>query len=150
MKYSVIPANLSTMRRAGAGICLVGVLLFSVACSHTQPFTRQWGWTTSTDISHSKYRKYLNSIATILRSREVFLYAAGHDHNLQLFSGTGPVKYHLISGSGSKRDPVTHNDQTLLAWEKNGFFVVDIYTDASARPTAVGDTVEEELVFELR
>jgi hypothetical protein len=113
-------------------------------------FTRQWGWITSTDISHSKYRKYLNSIATILKNREVFLYAAGHDHNLQLFSGTGPVKYHLISGSGSKRDAVTHNDQTLLAWEKNGFFVVDIYTDASARATAVGDTVEEELVFELR
>ena len=51
---------------------------------------------------------------------------------------------------GQQTRPVTHNDQTMLAWEKNGFFVVDIFADASARATAVGDTVEEELVFELR
>lgn len=113
-------------------------------------FTRQWGWITSTDISHSKYRNYLNSIQNILKDREVFLFAAGHDHNLQLMSSSGPVKYHLVSGSGSKRDSVSHNDQSLLAWEERGFVVVDFLNEGSPRATAVGDSGDEEIVFELK
>lgn len=113
-------------------------------------FTRQWGWITSTDISHSKYRKYLQTMQTIFKDRAVFLFAAGHDHNLQVFQTSGQVKYHLVSGSGSKRDAVTHNKDTRFAWEKVGFIVVDFKEDGAAQARVVGDGNDEETQLDLK
>lgn len=111
--------------------------------------TRQWGWISSTDIAHTKYQKYLKLVSQILQDRKVLLYAAGHEHNLQLFRTEGPVKYHLISGSGSKKDSVSHNKQTILAWEEKGFFVLDLPTEQPPRLTMVGETADKDESYTL-
>ena len=112
-------------------------------------FTRQLGWISSTDIANTKYQKYLRLISGIFRDRKIFMYAAGHEHNLQLFKTEGNVKYHLISGSGSKKDSVSHNKQTVLAWEEKGFFVLDVYSNQPARLMMVSEAVENEISYSL-
>lgn len=111
--------------------------------------TRQWGWISSTDIAHTKYQKYLKSLSQILHDRKILIYAAGHEHNLQLFRTDGPVKYHLISGSGSKKDSVSHNKQTILAWEEKGFFVLDLLPDGPPRLLMVSETADQEIAYSL-
>lgn len=112
-------------------------------------FTRQWGWLTSTDIAHTKYKKYLKTVSQIFQNRTVLMYAAGHEHNLQLFRTDGPVKYHLVSGSGSKKDSVSHNKHTLLAWEEKGFFVLDVIPNQPSQLTMVGENQEKDIGYLL-
>lgn len=59
------------------------------------------------------------------------LFAAGHEHSLQVFDGGSQVKYQVVSGAGSKAKltPVSHNSQTLFAHRQTGFMVVDFKTN---------------------
>lgn len=111
--------------------------------------TRQWGWISSTDIAHTKYQKYLKLVSQILKDQKILVYATGHEHNLQLFRTEGPVKYHLISGSGSKRDSVSHNRHTILAWEEKGFFVLDLLPQQAPRLQMVSENVDTDIGYSL-
>lgn len=75
----------------------------------------------------------------IARTEEVFrrnppeVYAAGHDHNLQLLEGGDAVGIHVVSGAGARErvSTVTHLPETFFAHAAPGFVVIDIGADAA-------------------
>ena len=54
------------------------------------------------------------------------LYAAGHEHDLQVFADRGnlPTTY-VVSGSASKSTPTTQRDNSLFKSREHGFMVLD-------------------------
>lgn len=71
--------------------------------------------------------------AWIARMRDVFLrnppliYAAGHDHSLQIIESRGEVGAHIVSGAGAPEriSTVTHLPESIFAHAAAGFVVVD-------------------------
>ena len=78
-------------------------------------------------------RRMRASLETALSSRSgtggPLIYAAGHDHNLQILEGD-VADYLVVSGSGSSSiaSSVGHGSATLFAHEHPGFMAVD-FTD---------------------
>lgn len=81
--------------------------------------------------------------------KKPLLYAAGHDHNLQVLEGDS-AGYILVSGAGidSRLSCVTHGDNTLFAHLHTGFMVVDFLQSGRVWLYVVepGDT---EIIFSL-
>jgi predicted small lipoprotein YifL len=83
------------------------------------------------------------------------LYAAGHEHSLQLFRNSRGARHLLVSGrgSGSKASPVGRDDTTLFAHadpERPGFARLDLLRDGRVRLAlieVVPGTDEGEEVF---
>ncbi len=70
------------------------------------------------------------------------LYAAGHDHSLQIFKGDRAVPYTLVSGFGSqaKASAVRHDRTTLFAHANPahpGFMILDLLRDGRARLSVI-------------
>lgn len=93
-----------------------------------KPLTR-----TRQSLQHSKNRDMRSMLDAAMAAGRPLVYAAGHDHSLQVFEGTGSARYVLVSGAGSasKATPVDKNDQTLFADARPGFMVIDFMTDDS-------------------
>ena len=70
------------------------------------------------------------------------VYAAGHDHSLQVFEGDGTVGYMLVSGLGSpgKGTRVTSSERTLFAHSRRGltgFMQIDFLKDEGVRLSVI-------------
>lgn len=61
------------------------------------------------------------------------IYAAGHDHALQVLQGSGQVGYVLVSGAGAeeKSTKVGHGDDTYFAHVQPGFMEIDMLKNGS-------------------
>lgn len=99
----------------------------------------------------SAYHKRMKAQLTEAFSRhKPLIYAAGHDHSLQVMEGGAAADYLVVSGAGSqsKLYDVGHGDETLFAHRHAGFMAVDFLNDGRILLRAVepGDT---EVVFEL-
>ena len=72
------------------------------------------------------------------------VYAAGHDHGLQVIEGRHTAGTLVVSGAGSARDitTVTAISGTLFAHAIPGFVVLDFYGDAD-----FGDANEADRVL---
>jgi hypothetical protein len=73
------------------------------------------------------------------------IYAAGHEHSLQVFRGRRGPRYLLVSGLGSssKATPVGRNGASLFAHsdrERAGFMQVDFLRDGRVRLAVVQST----------
>ena len=95
------------------------------------PLARQHGFTPQ-DISSIKYCQMVAAIDSAFDPRPPLLYAAGHDHGLQVFKGGGSP-YSVVSGGGryEKTNPVTRRTNSLLSLAAAGFMRVDIMKDDS-------------------
>jgi hypothetical protein len=62
------------------------------------PAARQGG-ISSQDIPSRRYQRLIAAFRRAFADRSPALYAAGHDHNLQVIAG-GPVRLELVSGAG--------------------------------------------------
>jgi len=120
---------------------------------HLFPFTRlvKWLWIPMPIIGSLyplirwnvvKYSQDLNSTASKNMSKQLkeafavrkpLIYAAGHDHSLQVLKAREAVEYILVSGAGSisKLSSVRHSDNTLFAHLHEGFMSVDFLKDGS-------------------
>jgi hypothetical protein len=60
------------------------------------------------------------------------LYAAGHDHGLEVFEG-GPARYSVVSGGGifDHTNPFGRHANSLLSLAKSGFMRLDVMRDGS-------------------
>jgi hypothetical protein len=60
------------------------------------------------------------------------VWAAGHEHNLQVLEGAedASLDYVLISGAAAKTTPVNHGEETIFAQSSPGFMVLDIFSDS--------------------
>ena len=70
------------------------------------------------------------------RDAAPLVFAAGHDHNLQVFEGRDGPRFTLVSGMGSRASAVGSNRRTLFAHSSpfhRGFMEIDFLTDGGAR-----------------
>jgi hypothetical protein len=81
------------------------------------------------DTYEEGYREIMTPVEAALASSPPTLYAAGHDHNLQVLEGQGLATVQVVSGAGSTQrvrgGHVTHIESTLFAHGHGGFVAVD-------------------------
>jgi hypothetical protein len=73
------------------------------------------------DIDDEANLAMMNELRQALVQKPPLVWAAGHEHNLQVMKGGREAAYALVSGSGSKSDSVTDADDTVYAQEALGF-----------------------------
>ena len=95
------------------------------------------------DIHEPQYQEMIGQLSPVLAANKPLVYAAGHDHALQVLDGAGIAELQVVSGAGSeaKVSPVTHLDETIFAHAHTGFVVIDILGPPAA-PRAVLRVIE--------
>jgi hypothetical protein len=93
------------------------------------PLYRKFGGVDQ-DISHYKYQYFKSRITSIIGEYDNLVYAAGHDHNLQLHS-EGPIN-HVVSGAGSRLNPVSGGGNALYTQRAKGFARINYYHSGQA------------------
>ena len=99
----------------------------------TYPLARQRGaWLE--DVSNSAYRRMRHVVDSVFAEHSPLVYAAGHDHNLQLLQSTS-ARYLIVSGAGSdgQLTPVYRLPSTRFARQVNGFMRLEVMTDGRVR-----------------
>ncbi|MDE0005029.1 MAG: hypothetical protein OXQ29_20250, partial [Rhodospirillaceae bacterium] len=93
-------------------------------------------------------------VKTALERHRPLVYAAGHDHSVQLFEGDEVARMHIVSGAGStgKITRVTDLPDTIFAHAVPGFVVLDfVIRDGEEIPIVrVVRTGQETPVFQMR
>lgn len=82
------------------------------------------------DLAHPQYQDFANLMVSSARKNGQFIFASGHEHNLQYFEKED--QYFIVSGAGSKRSPSKKGDDAAFAYGHSGFAQVDFYEDGSA------------------
>lgn len=97
------------------------------------PISRQRG-ISSQDISSFENRRMRLMLEDALTTRRPLVYAAGHEHNLQVLRGIG-AEWHLVSGAGSYNHagPVAWRDSTAFAAAASGYMRLDVLRDGRVR-----------------
>jgi hypothetical protein len=108
---------------------------------------RRWRSPSPQDISGPGNRHMRRAIAAAMAEAATtgaapLLYAAGHDHSLQIFRGDHGVRYTLVSGFGSKvkSSEVRHDGGTLFAHADPahpGFMQLDLLRNGRARLSVI-------------
>ena len=93
-------------------------------------WSRQSGVATPADTAHTEYHNFIVFMNEALSEVKNLLVASGHDHNLQLLKLAKKNHYQVVSGSGSKSDPVDVDIDSMEVSEKNGYVIVDIMNDS--------------------
>ena len=104
------------------------------------------------DTSATNYKDMvnrLNEAFSVPRKTPLLIYAAGHDHSLQVLKGRN-ADYLLVSGAGSREkiSGVTNGDNTEFAYAHTGFMVIDFLEDNTALLRVV-DPVKKGARFNL-
>jgi len=108
------------------------------------PAARQYG-VSPQDMGSRAYHRLITALRRAFAGRPPDLYAAGHEHNLQVISG-GPARLQLVSGGGI----YNHNDRavpirgTLFASDASGFARLDVPSTGRARLAVVEVTAAGE------
>lgn len=86
------------------------------------------------DASSAAYRRMRAALDSAFADRAPLIYAAGHDHALQVIAGTS-ARYEVVSGAGTfgHRSDVAALDGTRFARSASGFMRVDVLHDGRAR-----------------
>ncbi len=99
------------------------------------------------------YAQWIARAETVLRENPPLIYAAGHDHNLQVLRGGDVAGLHVVSGAGAPErvSTVTHLPETLFAHAAPGFVVLDFgkRDEAEAIVLRVVENGFDEPVFEM-
>lgn len=88
------------------------------------------------DVSHRRYREMSESIRSAFADHPPLVYAAGHDHSLQLLKGDAPLPFFAVSGAGSKKNSTAVGalDETLFCHQGgSGFMRLDFARDGRVR-----------------
>jgi len=97
------------------------------------PIAREKG-ISSQDAPSAAYRRMRAALDSAFAGPRPLIYAAGHDHALQVIAGTS-ARYELVSGAGifGHRDRVSALDSTRFARSASGFMRVEFLHDGRAR-----------------
>jgi hypothetical protein len=96
-------------------------------CGITGPFRRLGGY--SQDILSSTNRTMRDSLESAFKAKPPLMYAAGHDHNLQIMKGAPNAQYLVVSGAGSEDKvscAVYMRESYYVSQHRPGFMRVDI------------------------
>ena len=98
------------------------------------------------------YADWIAQSKQVMRAHPPLLYAAGHDHSLQILDGGDFASIQVVSGAGAveRVSTVTHIPETIFAHAAPGFVVLDVGTREGQR-VAVLRVVEssETPIFEM-
>ena len=113
----------------------------------------RWHMGTLMDTYEPRYADWIARTEQVLRRNPPLIYAAGHDHNLQIIKSKGEVGAHIVSGAGAPEriSTVTNIPQSIFAHAAPGFIVVDI-GQRNGEPVVVLRVLEngfERPVFEM-
>lgn len=113
---------------------------------------RFWGGSAG-DTYDEGYAQWIAATTEVMRKHQPELYAAGHDHNLQVLSGHDYVGTEVVSGAGAQErvSTVTDLPSTLFAHAAAGFIAIDFGT-RDGKDVAVLRVVEagaEGAAFEM-
>lgn len=96
-------------------------------CSISGPFRRLG--VLSQDVMSNPNRRMRDSLENAMLAQPPLIFAAGHDHNLQVLRGTESAKYLLVSGAGSESKvacAVRLRESHFTSQHRTGFMRVDI------------------------
>lgn len=99
-------------------------------CGITGPFRRLGG--NAQDILSGLNRTMRDSLESAFKAKPPLLYAAGHDHNLQVMKGAPNVQYLAVTGAGSEDKAacaVYLRESYYVSQHRSGFMRVDILKD---------------------
>lgn len=87
-------------------------------------------FTIDQDLHNPPYQRLIRGLSEVFAGNEKIIYAAGHEHSLQIFAGLHPgPSYQLVSGAAnqSKVSGVGHNEKTQFAAAMEGFMRLSVY-----------------------
>ncbi len=99
-------------------------------CGFTGPFRRFVA--SSQDVLSGKNRRMRDSLENAFIAAPPLVFAAGHDHSLQVLRGGRSVRYILVSGAGSAAKgscAVTLRESNYTSPHRSGFMRLDIVRD---------------------
>jgi hypothetical protein len=79
---------------------------------------------TPEDLHYPAYANMIGEIEKITKGRQNIIFAAGHEHTLQLIKDSS--QYFIVSGAGSKKTRVSKNKRVIFADESLGFATLEI------------------------
>ena len=82
------------------------------------------------DLNHADYKELNKKILTGASKNGSFIFASGHEHNLQYIERERQQV--IVSGSGSKLSPAALGKGAEFTWRQPGFAQIDFYADGSA------------------
>ncbi|MGH7561759.1 MAG: metallophosphoesterase [Gemmatimonadales bacterium] len=90
------------------------------------------------DINGRENRRMRAALERALKEGKALLYAAGHDHNLQIFKGPG-AEFTVVSGAGyfGHTSPVGARKETAYRAALSGFMRVDLLRSGSIRLSVI-------------
>jgi len=96
------------------------------------------------DLSGSRYRHMVRALDSVLARKPPTLYAAGHEHTLQVLQGSRPFLL-LVSGNGIEAhdDPLTTAPSMLFGDIAPGFMRVDFTRDGRIRLAVIQPADEQ-------
>ena len=101
------------------------------------------------DLASARYSNMLTRLRAVFRSSggEPFVFAAGHDHTLQVIrmAGPGEPRYQLVSGSASKSSPVDRIEGTRFATDEHGYIRLEFEGSAARLVVFARDTDSGEV-----
>ena len=87
------------------------------------------------DTDHPRYQRLIDGMELTLSRFDKVIYAAGHDHSLQIFkdSQDKAPQYRIVSGAAntSKISGVGTNENTQFALAHEGLMVLDVYDNGA-------------------
>lgn len=95
------------------------------------PFIR-WRYRSEQDLVSSEYKGLVEGLEkAISKAKKPVIFAAGHEHSLQVLKNKDNNNFVVISGSGSpeKVTPVGHDENTIFALAQPGFIELDYLND---------------------
>ena len=98
------------------------------------------------DVTHPKYRAIMKQVLAAMDEAKHVIYAAGHEHSLQLIEKEG--HHFIVSGSGSKTSYVKQGKQSKFAKSEQGFAVLEVDDQGAAAVAFHG--VESGVLYEQK
>ncbi|MBI2429382.1 MAG: hypothetical protein HYV29_11425 [Ignavibacteriales bacterium] len=97
------------------------------------PFSRMMG-ISDQDFAGSRYEAMRTTIDSVLSLYDPVVYAAGHEHTLQVLDGKSR-HYYLVSGKGIQKhtEALTYGDNSIFAGRGTGFMRIDFSSTGSIR-----------------
>jgi hypothetical protein len=99
------------------------------------------------DIRHPEYKNMVKHIEEAMSAAPNVLYAAGHDHTLQLIREE--ERAYIVSGSGSNRQRVNKTKDSPFVSEQRGYVEVEYYGDGKEKIIfhEVNEQLRDTVVF---
>jgi len=88
---------------------------------------------TPQDLKHYNYVKMITAVQSVAKSHRNIIFAAGHEHNLQLIRDSS--YNYIISGAGSKTTRVSTSKKSPFVTATKGFAVLEVSKSNNVRVT---------------